>query len=293
MICFRLIGLRIRRVKLLKREKWIAITAGLGSADFEGAAIRVKESLEKSGTVDKVVAVLTADLKEICPTTAKIYSPYLNQNVHGFGFWCWKAEIVIEALSGRWGDFDGVIWIDAGCEVSINPISLLRFNSYKHCARRNGLACFSLNTAEIEFTKRDLFELFPSIDPKNAGEQIQATWMFFHRKRGHKIAQEWFDLVCSGVNFLDFSPSALPEYPEFIQNRNDQSAFSMVCKANKVKVMKHKPTAGTGSYISVLRGFVNPIWTSRNRKSDSIKSRFHYSFEIQSSRVSKIHKVIK
>lgn len=274
-----MVCLQIRRVKSLKREKWIVVTAGLGSADFEGAARRVKECVEKFDVVDRVVSVTTNDLKEICPLTTRLYLSDLNSDTHGYGFMSWKAEIVKEAFDGRWGDFDGVIWIDAGCEVSINPVSLLRFRHFKSYARRHGVASFTLNTKEIEYTKRDLFELFPQINPKKAGDQFQTTWIFFHRGKGQKIAKGWFDVVCSGVNFLDFSLSAAGEFPEFIQNRNDQSAFSMVCKQNSVKVLKYRPTSGSGSLASVINGLLHPIWTSRNRTSVTLRKPLHKIFE--------------
>ena len=261
-----MVCLQIRRVKSLKREKWIVVTAGLGSAEFEGAALRVKDCVEKFNVADRVVSVTTNDLQEICPLTTRLYSSYLNPDTHGYGFM-------------RWGDFDGVIWIDAGCEVSINPVSLLRFRHFKNYARRHGVASFTLNTKEIEYTKRDLFELFPHIDPKKAGDQFQTTWIFFHRDKGQKITKDWFDVVCSGVNFLDFSLSTFGEFPEFIQNRNDQSAFSMVCKQNSVKALKYRPTSGSGSLAAVINGLLHPIWTSRNRTSVTVRKPLHRIFE--------------
>jgi len=264
----------------LKQDRWIAVTAGVGSANFEGAALRVKESLDKSKVFDKVVAVLTQDLKELCPITTGIYSDYLRTDVHGYGFMCWKAEIVKAALDGKWGSFDGVIWIDAGCEVSINPASTVRLKYFKRFARKHGVASFTLKTNEIQYTKRDLFALFPSIDPKSAGAQIQTTWILFYGKLGRTIANEWLDLVAKGANLLDFSPSVLPEFPEFIQNRNDQSAFSLVCKKNQVKIMRYIPTAGTGSLTANFRGLFHPFWTTRNRTSKSVKKQFHHYFEV-------------
>ena len=43
--------------------------------------------------------------------------------------------------------------------------------------------------------------------------------------------------------------------------------------------MTYRPTAGTGSLVASLRGFVNPIWTARNRKGESVKGRLHNLLE--------------
>jgi hypothetical protein len=260
--------------------KWLAVTAGVGTPDFEEAAFRVRDALARSGVVDKVVAVTTRDLPDVCPETSVLYRDLMNTDTRGFGYMCWKAEVVNAAMQGKWGDFEGVIWIDAGCEVSINPLSVSRFHKFQDFARNNGVACFTLDTLEIEYTKRDLFDKFPELSPESAGKQIQTTWFFLHGDRGRQVAREWFETVMLGTNLLDLNPSSNPEYDGFIENRYDQSTFSLVCKKNEIPVMRYKPTAGTGSYISILRGLVNPIWTSRNRKGKTVKRKFHTRFEL-------------
>jgi hypothetical protein len=264
--------------------KWLAVTAGVGMSDFEEAAYRVREALLPSAIVDKVVAVTTSDLPAVCPETSVLYRELMNTDTRGYGYMCWKAEVVHAAMQGKWGDFDGVIWIDAGCEVSINPLSISKFRKFQLFAQKNGVACFTLDTLEIEYTKRDLFDKFPEVSPQFAGKQIQTTWFLLHGERGRSIAKEWFEAVMLGTNLLDLNPSSNPEYVGFIENRYDQSIFSLVCKKNKVPVMKYKPTAGTGSYISILRGLVNPIWTSRNRRGESLKKKIHTSLEIKTTK---------
>jgi len=192
----------------LKNQKWIAVTAGVGSQQFEGAAKRVQSTLQGSRMVDKVVAVLTDDLREICPLTSKIYADLINTQTRGYGFMCWKAEIVNAAFMGRWGNFDGVIWIDAGCEVTLNPLSKLNFRKFQKHSKDHGVASFTLETKEIEYTKRDIFDLFPEINPEAAGDQIQSTWMFLHGDKGRLISKQWLELVCKGTNLLDLGPSS-------------------------------------------------------------------------------------
>jgi len=260
--------------------KWLAITAGVGAQNFEEAAYRVRDSLASSGVVDKVVCVTTKDLLLVCPKTSVLYRDLMNTRTRGYGYMCWKAEVVNSAMQGEWGDYEGIVWIDAGCEVTINHLSKIKFNSFKKQAISHGVACFCLDTLEIEYTKRDLFEKFPEVSPSLAGKQIQTTWFFLHGDTGRQIAKDWFDTVMSGTNLLDLNPSSNPEYEGFVENRYDQSAFSLVCKKYGISVMSYKPTAGYGSFPSFLRGFVNPIWTSRNRTGLSIKRNIHNFLEI-------------
>lgn len=260
--------------------KWLAVTAGVGSPDFEEAAFRVRDSLVRSGVVDKVVAVTTKDLSTVCPETSVLYRDLMNTDTRGYGFMCWKAEIVNAAMEGLWGDFEGVIWVDAGCEVSVNPISRIRFNTFKTFAKKHGVSCFTLDTLEIEYSKRDIFEHFPEIDPFSAGRQIQTTWFFLYGEKGKKISREWLSTVLVGRHMLNLEPSNLPEYQEFVENRYDQSTFSLVCKKNRIRTMSYVPTSGDGTFLSKLNGLFHPIWTSRNRGGTSVKMKFHEMLEL-------------
>jgi hypothetical protein len=263
-----------------KSSRWVVITAGLGSQDFENAAKRVEASFKNTNLVDKVVAIRTEQIYKTCPVTTEIYSRYIASKSRGFGFMSWKPELVQSAFKGTWGDFDGVLWIDAGCEVSINPMSTVAFKKFQRYAIANGVAAFTLDTTEIAYTKRDLFEEFPQINPQESGNQIQTTWIFFHGKAGRVVAQSWFELVCKGTNLLDLEPSRNPEYPEFLENRYDQSSFSLVCKSLGIEPMKYRPTAGFGSIASRLRSFTQPIWTSRNRTGGTKRTKIHKFLEI-------------
>lgn len=267
----------------MKKSKWIAITAGLGSLDFEQAAIRVGKDLTAAAVVDKVVVITTKDIFEICPTTTAIYSDLISSGVRGFGFMSWKSELVKNAFDGRWGDFEGVIWIDAGCEISINLISRIKFLKFQRYAKSNGVASFTLRTPEIEYTKQDLFDEFPEINPLTSGDQIQTTWIYFYGEKGFHASKKWFETICKGTHLLDLAPSRKPESPRFIENRYDQSTFSLVCKSLDIPPMQYKPTTGFGTFPSRLRGFFHPIWTSRNRTGVTVKNRWNLFFEKSNS----------
>lgn len=259
-------------VRHLKTGRWIAITAGLGSKDFEEAAERVGRDLLAAAIVDGVIVVTTRDIYELCPVTTGIYAKLIENGSRGFGFMSWKSELVKYAFEGKWGDFDGVIWIDAGCEISINPVSQHYFHKFQKFAKNNGVAAFTLRTPEIEYTKQDLFDEFPEINPFTAGDQIQSTWAFFHGVTGRKAAERWFETNCKGTHLLDLGPSKKPENPRFIENRYDQSSFSLVCKSLGILPMKYKPTPGYGSFAASMKGLIHPIWTARNRTGSTVKS---------------------
>jgi hypothetical protein len=262
-----------------EKTKWLVVTAGLGSTDFELAARRIRNAFHQNHFVDCVEMVTLENLEQVCPITSHLYAQYMNAQTKGFGFMSWKPEIVLAGLSGYWGEFQGVVWIDSGCEIMSTKITRIRFKLHQRFAIRNGVASFTLNTKEIQYTKRDLFDHFSNIDPSTAGNQIQTTWIFFHGPKGIQIAREWLEIVTENKKFIDLEESERGEYPQFIENRNDQSVFSLICKRNNVKPMKYSPTAGFGSIGAFFKGFIHPIWTTRNRTGVTVKSKYHIFVE--------------
>lgn len=251
------------------RSNWIAITAGVGSIDFEKAAIRVCEKLNRFPQISKTVRLSTEDIPSLCPEVFSHYQNHLNANTRGYGYMSYKAELVFKASQGEWGDYEGVLWVDAGCEVLVNSLTVKRLDSILEFALQNGVSCFSLETPELSYTKREMFELFPEIDPFQSGSQIQSTWFAISGEVGKQIAEKWLRTILSGIEYLDLNPSSKPEFDGFVEHRYDQSAFSLVCKEFKVDKLDYQPVSGR-TWKSKMRGISHPIWTARNRSGNSI-----------------------
>jgi hypothetical protein len=258
--------------------KWIVVTAGVGNPEIEAAALRVAREATKLPGVVKTVAVLTEELELVCPKTNQVYGHLQNSAHRGYGYMAYKSEIVQNAFNGFWGNFDGVIWVDAGCEVLVNPISALRMIRIQDYAREHGAFVFVLNSLEIEHTKRDLFERFKTINPYETGNQIQSTWFLLAGEQGKCISDFWSSVTLENTTYVSDEKSKLPEFPEFKVHRNDQSVFSLTCKLHKVRTSSYTPAAGTGSIIGKIRASTHPIWVSRNRTGESIIPRFLQKF---------------
>jgi hypothetical protein len=250
---------------LKKRDTWHFLTAGLGSSDMRAASVRVCDRASSSGFFGSVVAVTNENLREVCGRVSAAYPHIFNETTRGYGYMTYKPDAIKSAFEGLWGDCDGVVWIDAGCELFLTPLTRIRFNHYLKIAKKRGVACFSMDTPEIAYTKRFLFERFPSIDPNKSGNQIQATWLIAYGAKGRKVVDEWLDIILNSEKYFDLTESPGGEFPEFIEHRYDQSIFSLVCKKNGIKPMLLRPTPGRGSWKTLLRSFFHPIWTARNR----------------------------
>jgi hypothetical protein len=252
-------------------ESWIILTAGFGAQNFKDAAARVKCEAEKFRVSGRVIAVLDGDISFTCPSTSTKYKDYFNEGHHGFGYFAWKSELVNAAFQGKWGPCDGVIWIDGGCEVNVNCVSSRTLRKLMKLALVNGVAAFTLNTTDEEYSKSKLLSLpeFERVDPKTP--QFQATWFLLGGERGRLVAQKWFEISMLDISYLDFSNTGVSESPNFKEHRFDQSIFSLVLKSLGIDSIKNFTPVDGHSVRSQIRGFSHPIWSSRNRYGQSIK----------------------
>jgi hypothetical protein len=251
-------------------SSWLLITAGFGGSEMEGAALRVKAQAKSLGFLDQVTAITTDDLATACPLVWAEYSDFLNTSHKGYGYFSWKVELVYGALHGYFGDFDGVIWVDAGCEIFNTPWTRMRLKHWMKKTQKTGTFLYTLDTPEQDFSKALAFEEFPSLDPNDRSPQIQATWFMLYGKVGRQITKKWLDVSLKNIALLDLSPSPRGEVRTFVEHRFDQSILSLLIKALKLQPDNYFPCSGNSGLKSQLRGLVHPIWTTRNRHTKSL-----------------------
>src|SRR5690606_14929140 len=56
-------------------------------------------------------------------------------------------------------------------------------------------------------------------------------------KKSISIISQWLEVFKKDFNLVDNSPSSSENFPGFIENRHDQSVFSILCKINNVKTI--------------------------------------------------------
>lgn len=251
-------------------DKWRVITAGLGLNSQEEAAQRVIRDAKKFGLFDDFTLTLTRDLATSAPSISLQYSEYLSPEVKGFGYFCWKPELVFRGFDKS---IDGVLWVDAGCEINANRLSRIRLRYFMRIARRRGYFVYKLDTPENLFTKRSLFKKFPNTSTGDSSGQFQATWLFLHGDLGREIARIWFKTSLADISNLDLTNEGNLEAEGFVEHRFDQSVLSLALKDLSCLFSNYRPPAGVTRW-SQIRGLTHPIWSSRNRSGASVKNKF-------------------
>jgi hypothetical protein len=262
------------------KSNWVLVTAGLGEQNFQDAAERVVSQAKGLKMFSECLVLSDVNVEKNAFQITDRYPGLFSSSNWGYGYMTYKPAALLNLMDGTFGKFSGAVWVDAGCEIYPSYLNLIRFRYFILIAKRRGIACFTLDTPEYQYTKRELFDFFEVPDPISYGSQIQATWFLVYGEKGKRIMREWLECILENEEKFNFDVSS-DEYSDFIQHRNDQSIFSMVCKRNNIIPMRLKPTPGCGSWRTLLRGFFHPIWTSRNRSGVTTIPRIYRFFALK------------
>lgn len=253
-----------------KNENWVLATAGITEGPLRDASVRLLNQAREFKEFSAFVQITEDNIHETCPATFAAYGDYLNKETRGYGYYAWKAEVIHRCLQGVFGECDGVVWIDAGCEMNINLLSTQIMGRIFNSAIKNGGWFYEIQTPEELYTKRDVIMRFPSIREIRPGNQVQANFFVMHGERGEELARRWKYLALEKISNLDFSPSTLGESESFVEHRNDQSLLSVLVKSMDYQVSRFVPPSKPQSILGTVKGLISPVWIARNRSGDSI-----------------------
>lgn len=168
-------------------------------------------------------------------------------NPRGYGYWAWKPYFIKRKLS-ELAEGDAVVYMDMGC--TILPKNKSRLLEWVHRARysRSGILspCFG-PYFERNWSKGDIFDFIDRnynkdhVDLYDKAVQCGATVLVVVKnKKSVELIDRWNDIMENHFDFCTDSPSKFPNHPQFVENRHDQSVFSMLSKIYGIETI---PTA--------------------------------------------------
>tara|TARA_Y100001970_G_scaffold279608_1_gene387250 strand:- start:3709 stop:4587 length:879 start_codon:yes stop_codon:yes gene_type:complete len=228
-------------------ERKIVLIA-FATNDLKRSAKRLKYQALKSKYYTDIKIFSSNDLDE---HTKSFIDDIIKKNgKRGFGYWYWKPCLILKILK-ELKDNDIVHYLDIGCHININNekfksyISLLDSNfkglmAFQYYPLKNNDDITNINfpkREEYKFTKADLLNYFGYLDNDEIIKSPQ-YWAgsFFIKKNDFCInfLESWIDIFKNNFNLVNDSPSIKKNYPGFIENRHDQSIFSLLCKKNSI-----------------------------------------------------------
>ena len=164
------------------------------------------------------------DLPDAINNYAKTYKK-------GYGYWVWKPYIIKKALSTL-NENDILLYVDgrSGLRKTGQPIKWLNnFILENHF----DIACWQMIHKEMSWTNGDIISAFDL----DLNSKLIKTGQFastFHawRKniRSLTFLNEWFNFLLDNQEICRDEDSKKSNHKKFIENRHDQSVFSMMVK---------------------------------------------------------------
>ena len=226
---------------------------------------RVGKQAKESGFFEQVFLYdehfLSASFKEK-------FKDKLILGSRGYGYWVWKPYVILETLK-KIPENSVLLYMGAGCHI--NPKGKEQFENFVNRVKAHqGILAFQLGDDCVEryWTKGDLLLHFNVIDNTQIIEtpQIAGGILFMaNNKTNQDFISQWMS-VFDHFHLVDDTPSITPNLDGFIENRHDQSAFSILAKLRGIDTLS----------ISLMeQSDKNVIWAMRDKH---IKLIYRYSF---------------
>lgn len=201
-----------------------------GNYKYYNALERIKKEAESFNIFNKILIYNDIDLFNY-PDFWKKHSEFIINNPRGYGYWIWKSFLISETLKTM-NENDILIYCDAGCSLNNNGIKRL----YEYIDILNNshysILSFELDLFEKQYTKMDLFEYMDmnNNDYLNSKQLIGGIFILKKNKHSCDVVNEWYNIMSNNYNLIDDSPSNLRNDDSFVENRHDQSVFSLLRK---------------------------------------------------------------
>lgn len=211
-------------------------------AKMSRSLIRIQNQALAMNVYDCVIAAnennLDLDFREA-------YKEYLISSVRGFGYWIWKAQLIIQTLR-QMKEGDILQYTDAGCHLNLKGRD--RLNEYFELVKksRTGILGFQAikpsfhnpkitlpDQSDYKWCKGDLINALGVGDKSHIiNSQAIGAGIIFIKKNAESesIIKKWFDVYKKNISLIDDSTSVSPNINGFVEHRHDQAIFSLLGK---------------------------------------------------------------
>lgn len=215
---------------------------------MKASAKRITNQAKSMEVYERIISANEFDLDT---AFRKSFKSRLILGSRGFGYWCWKPQIILQILD-KMDDGDLLQYTDVGCHM--NKKGRKRLLDYFALTENSELGVLAFQaippTPPLQFDDRQLFDLpdfkwakgdlldyFGVRNGKNLinSQTIGATVIFFKKSDSSvNLVKKWQKVIYDDFALIDDTPSKSPNIPGFIEHRHDQAIFSLLCKLNHI-----------------------------------------------------------
>lgn len=153
----------------------------------------------------------------------------------GFGYWCWKPYIILKTLE-QLENNDILLYADIGC--TFHPKYREKLLDMISLVNQNEIMGFMMSYPEYQYTKADVFKHFDVLENKSITDTGQVAGGLIYMKKtplSLEVINKWLDVFYNHFHLIDDSQSIVPNHKDFIENRHDQSVWSVLNKIYSLK----------------------------------------------------------
>jgi hypothetical protein len=246
---------------LIQQQKWF-MTFGAPTENYHNAVSRLCREVDELGVFDRIIGYTEKDIMDDEEFWNKHKESILS-NKRGYGYWIWKSYLTKKTLE-MMADNDIVVYLDAGCKI--NPHGKPRLLEYFDIVNQSKFANFSIQLEHLEktWTKMDVIHYYDANRPDilETGQLISGIYILRKCQHTIDIIDRWYEGSCN-YNLPDDSPSSIPNDPSFIENRHDQSLFSVIRKIHGTEMSTFDETYFEPDWNN--SGINYPFWAVRMR----------------------------
>ena len=185
---------------------------------------------------------------------------FIESNPRGYGYWLWKSYLVKNQLRSM-NEGDILVYADAGCTLNINGKA--RLIEYIDMCKNHesGIVSFQLSHVEHNWTKNDIIQhLNASNEIISSGQLVGGIFVIRKCKATVDLVTKWYEICCY-YNLINDTPSLTPNHPTFVENRHDQSIWSILRKQNGSVILSDETYFRNWN----AEGIYYPFWATRKK----------------------------
>lgn len=249
-------NLKSRRKRVSVSDKRVAhVVSFADSLIYRSTHFRLMSQIKKFSNISSFTLATEASLS--APFRRQFASRLVARS-RGFGYWCWKPEVIRAGLE-RLNEGEILVYADAGCHFNAQAESQLGRWIDSLLEGGNSILAWSLEHPEYMYTKDSLRDHLGIKKDSNQwiSNQISASVLILRKTESTSaLVEQWGDVFKTDFELIDDSPSS-GNHRDFIEHRHDQSLLSLLLKDRFV---------GQTSLLDIREQFpLNGLWRSLKR----------------------------
>lgn len=217
----------------------VFLTFGDGSENFVSARERLMYEAELTGQFDEIRGLGWSDVK-----THDVLVSSLRRCKRGCGYWLWKPAIISETLA-ELDDGDVLVYCDSGDELSK---SSWQWKKFFRCLDDVDIICKRISACALHRSRKELLARFGcgAISGCRLCFQYEMGAAFIRKTPFVvELIDEWLQMMLAHPDLVADvqSKDESEQMPTFMENRHDQSVFSLIlakclCRPDKRRKIK-------------------------------------------------------